>query len=232
MFRYRHAGSDDNVRAPQTRIPRPGKARMQLIPTGFSRSCSLRVIWVSSSIAPRTISLAGALCTPRVSSLRPQIPAMNPEGGRYVPPPVLIHGQYSAANLESYPALSTRHSLICCALSPGRRVEDGHPVAHQLAVGDHGHLHRLHGVQVDGAALVCGQQIRHADHGDLVDSLQTRHAAAFFDVADVVIAGQPRRRARHRNGRRRREGDLHAGVQLFGGLARRCARASPPAMPR
>ena len=54
---------------------------MTLIPSGFSRSCSLRVMLISRSMAPRTISLAGALCTPRVASLRPQMPAMWPDGG-------------------------------------------------------------------------------------------------------------------------------------------------------
>src|SRR5205823_1092258 len=57
------------VRAPQTRMPRPGKARMTLIPCGFSRSCSLLVTCSSREMAPRTTSFAGALCTPRVSSL-------------------------------------------------------------------------------------------------------------------------------------------------------------------
>ena len=51
------------MRAPQTRMPRPGNARMQLMPTGLSRSCSLLVSWISRSIAPRTTSLAGALCS-------------------------------------------------------------------------------------------------------------------------------------------------------------------------
>ena len=31
-FRWRHAGSLDRVRAPHTRMPRPGKARTQLMP--------------------------------------------------------------------------------------------------------------------------------------------------------------------------------------------------------
>ena len=58
---YRHAGSLESVRAPQTRIPRPGNARMTLIPWGFSWSCSPLVTWSSSEIAPRTTSFAGAL---------------------------------------------------------------------------------------------------------------------------------------------------------------------------
>ena len=52
----------------------------------------------SRSMAPRTTSLAGALCTPRVSSLRPQMPATWPLGGTNMFAPVagsktLIHGQ-------------------------------------------------------------------------------------------------------------------------------------------
>ena len=54
-------GREDRVRAPQTRMPRPGKARMQLMPTGLSRSCSFLVICTSSAIAPRTTSFAGRL---------------------------------------------------------------------------------------------------------------------------------------------------------------------------
>ncbi len=79
---------------------------MQLTPIGLSRSCSALVIWVCRAIAPRTTSLAGALCTPRVSSLRAQTPAMWPDGGTNLLVPVagsktLIQGQYSAANFES-----------------------------------------------------------------------------------------------------------------------------------
>ena len=76
------------MRAPQTRMPRPGNARMQLMPTGLSRSCSFLVTWISRLIAPRITSLAGALCTPRVSSLRPQMPAMWPHGGMKPTAPV------------------------------------------------------------------------------------------------------------------------------------------------
>ena len=57
-------------------------------------------------MAPRTTSLAGALWTPRVSSLRPQMPAMWPLGGTKMFCPLdgsktLTHGQYRAAYLES-----------------------------------------------------------------------------------------------------------------------------------
>ena len=55
---------------------------------------------------PRTTSLAGALCTPRVSSLRAQTPAMWPDGGMNLLVPetgskTWTHGQYSEANFES-----------------------------------------------------------------------------------------------------------------------------------
>ena len=67
------------------------------MPTGLSRSCSFFVTCTSRLIAPRMTSLAGALCTPRVSSLRPQMPAMWPLGGMKPISPVagfavLIHG--------------------------------------------------------------------------------------------------------------------------------------------
>ena len=57
------------------------------MPVGLSSSCSLRVSWVSSATAPRMTSFAGALCTPRVASLRAHTPAMWPLGGtnRLVP---------------------------------------------------------------------------------------------------------------------------------------------------
>ena len=85
------------MRAPHTRMPRPENARMQLIPIGLSWSCSPLVSCVASPSAPRTTSLAGALCTPRSSSLRAQIPAMCPLGGTVVFLPVSgsmtsIHG--------------------------------------------------------------------------------------------------------------------------------------------
>jgi len=79
---------------------------MQLIPLGFSWSCSPLVMLSSSVIAPRTTSFAGALWTPRVSSLRAQIPATWPDGGTKRAWPesgskTLIHGQYRVAYLES-----------------------------------------------------------------------------------------------------------------------------------
>ena len=76
------------------------------------------------------------------------------------------------------------------------RVEDGHPVAHQLAVGDHGQLHGLHALQVEHAVLVGRHQVGHADHGDLVDRLQPAEAGPVGRVADVVVGRQVRRRRR------------------------------------
>jgi len=48
---------------------------------GLSRPCSALVMLSSTSRAPRTTSLAGAFQTPRVSSVRAQMPAMWPDGG-------------------------------------------------------------------------------------------------------------------------------------------------------
>src|SRR6266702_4224662 len=122
-------------------MPWPGNARMQLTATGLSWSCSPLVMFSSGAIAPRTTSLAGALWTPRVASLRAQMPATCPVGGTIVGRPVtgsitLIHGQY--------------------------------------AVG------------VDDALVEGGHQVRHAQHGDLVDGLQAGETGAVTGVADIV----------------------------------------------
>ena len=69
----------------------------------------------------------------------------------------------------------------------GRRVDDGDAVPHQLAVGDGGELHGLDGFQVDGALLVGGHQVRHGDHGHLVDGFQAAEPGAVGGVADVVV---------------------------------------------
>src|SRR5258706_10048640 len=76
-----NSGLELTVRAPQTRNPRFGKYRMQLIPSGFKMPCSPKLMSRSSREAPRTTSLAGDLATPLVWSLRAQIPAINPVGG-------------------------------------------------------------------------------------------------------------------------------------------------------
>ena len=79
---------------------------MQLMPSGLSRSVLGLGDLELEAMAPRITSLAGALWTPRVSSLRAQMPAMWPHGGTKTFRPVggsmtLIHGQYSAAYFES-----------------------------------------------------------------------------------------------------------------------------------
>ncbi len=79
---------------------------MQFTAIGLSTSCSPLVMLSSRVTAPRTTSLAGALWTPRVASLRAQMPAMCPLGGTNTCLPAtgsatLIHGQYIAAYFES-----------------------------------------------------------------------------------------------------------------------------------
>ena len=83
-----------------------------------------------------------------------------------------------------------------------RRVQDRDPVAHQLAVGDHGGLHGLHGVEVDRALLVGAHQVRYAEHGDLLDRLQPAEPGALGHVAHVVVGAQPLRGDGGRRGRR------------------------------
>jgi hypothetical protein len=48
---------------------------MQLIPFWLSAPCSAWVSWKASPFAPMTTSFAGALWTPRVLSVRAQMPA-------------------------------------------------------------------------------------------------------------------------------------------------------------
>src|SRR6266699_3743671 len=179
---YRQAGSLERVRAPQTRMPRPGKARMTLIPCGFSRSCSLLVTCNSREIAPRTTSFAGALCTPRVSSLRAQMPAMWPLGGTKFAWPArgedLEPGPVEGGVLRVVARLVDPPLADLLRVQPGRGIEDGDPVAHQLAVGDHCQLYGFDLVGVDHAALVRGHQVGDAEHRDGVDGFETSKSGA------------------------------------------------------
>ena len=63
------------------RMPRPENARMQLMPTLLRPPCSACVTWKPRPFAPMMTSLAGALWTPRVPSVRHQTPATCPDGG-------------------------------------------------------------------------------------------------------------------------------------------------------
>ncbi len=67
---YFHSAFEVIVRAPQTRMPRPGKLRMAFTPLGLRTSWVPSLMSNSRSSAPRTISLAGALNTPRSVSVR------------------------------------------------------------------------------------------------------------------------------------------------------------------
>ena len=77
----------------------------------------------------------------------------------------------------------------------GRRVEDGHPVAHELAVGDDRELDGLEPVHVDDAGLVQRHQVRRRDHRDLLDGLEAAEARPVGHVADVLVRGDPDRAA-------------------------------------
>ncbi len=68
-YRQSEAGSA-SVRAPQAITPLLLKKRMQLTPSGLSASWSASRIGLVTPTALRTGSLAGALCTPRVASVR------------------------------------------------------------------------------------------------------------------------------------------------------------------
>ena len=76
----------------------------------------------------------------------------------------------------------------------GRGVEDGDSIAHQLAVGDHRALDRLHGFEVDDAGLVRGHQVRDRQHRHGVDSLEAAEARAVVRIADVRVRRDPYRR--------------------------------------
>ena len=62
---------------------------MQLTPAGLRMACSSRVTAYDRSSAPRTTMLAGALCTPRLVSVRAQVPAMWPDGAMVTRVPVM-----------------------------------------------------------------------------------------------------------------------------------------------
>ena len=68
----------------------------------------------------------------------------------------------------------------------GQRIDDGHAIAHLLAVVDHGQLDGLDAVTVDRAGLVGAHQIGAADHGHVFGDLQAFHAAALGDVAREI----------------------------------------------
>ena len=72
-----------------------------------------------------------------------------------------------------------------------RGVEDGDPVAHQLAVGDHPELDRLQPLEVDDALLVGGHGVGDGDHRHVGDRLQAGEPGAVGGVADVVLGAQP-----------------------------------------
>jgi hypothetical protein len=81
MLTYFHSGSPERVRAPQTRMLRPGKTRRVLMPELLRVVASALVRVRSSDAAPRIGWLAGALETPRWESERAKMPATKPEGG-------------------------------------------------------------------------------------------------------------------------------------------------------
>src|SRR5207302_486142 len=76
-------------------------------------------------------------------------------------------------------------------VQPGRGIENGDPVAHQFAVGDHGQLYGLDLVGVDHAALVRGHQVGDAEHRDGVDGFETGKSGAVGRVAHVLVRGDP-----------------------------------------
>src|SRR5215470_13501000 len=80
--------SEDKVRAPQMRIPRPGKLRIALTPFGLIPAWTPSLIWNLTSRAAFRISLAGDLKTPRSESVRAYTPKTCPPGGMIVATPV------------------------------------------------------------------------------------------------------------------------------------------------
>ena len=186
---YRHSGSLDSVRAPQMRMPRPGNARMQLMPTLFRPPCSACVTWKPRPLAPRTTSFAGALWTPRV------VVGPAPDAG-HVTRRRNQHRLVRERVHDLDPRVVERRELrvVARGVHPPledllrqqvrRRVEDRHPVAGALAVGDHLALE----VAQLRVVVVQAHDVRHHDHRDLVDRGQAAHALAARDVA-LEVAG-------------------------------------------
>ena len=88
----------------------------------------------------------------------------------------------------------------------GRSIEDGDPVAHQLAVRDHGEL----------TTLVGGHQVGDAEHGDVVDRFEAGKAGPIGRVSDVLVRSDARGHSRPATLKRNlaRGGDL---LQCSGG---------------
>ncbi len=147
-------------------------------------------------MAPRTTSLAGALWTPRVVSLRPQrLPC-----DRRRHEDVLAAG--GVEHLEPGPVEGRELGVVAgpvdaplldlLGIEPGRSIEDGQPVAHQLAVGDHRQLDGLHALGVDHPALVGSHHVGDHDHGHVVDRLEAAEAGSVGAVAHVLVGRDAR----------------------------------------
>ena len=188
-------------------MPRPGKARMQLIPSGLSWSCSPLVMLSSrrdraaDDLVGRCLVDAAGVVVARpdagdVAARRHEDCAWPDERVEDLDPrPVERRVLGVVAGLVDPPLLDL------LGVEAGRRVEDGDAVAHQLAVGDHRQLDGLEALEVDDALLVHGHQVGDAEHRDLVDRLEPGEAGPIGRVADVVV-GRHADRARSRRRRR------------------------------
>ena len=197
------------MRAPQTRMPRPGNARMQLIPFGLSWSCSALVMLSSRRdraaddlVGRRLVDAAGVVVAGpdagHVAGRRHELRLAGERVEDLDPRPVERRVLGVVAGLVDPPLLDL------LGVEPWRRVEDGDAVAHELAVGDHRELDGLEALEVDDALLVDGHEVRHGQHRDLVDGLETGEAGAVGRVAHVVVGGHARGDGRAAAGERRR----------------------------
>ena len=164
---------------------------MQLIPAGFSWSCSFFVSANSSASAPRKTSLAGALWTPRSSSLRAQTPATWPLGGTTHFPGDGVE------DLDPRPVQRPELGVVTDLVSPPfadlLRVEAGwciqqrNAIAHQFAVRKHRRLDCLDALQVDLARLIHRHEIRNGEHRHRVHGLEATETGSVRRVAHVVL---------------------------------------------
>ena len=168
---------------------------MQLMPAGLSRSCSAFVMRVCSVMAPahdlvrRCLEHATGVVVARPDAGHVPTGRHEPGGARGGVEDLGV-GPVERRELRVVAGLVHPPVLDLLRVEVRRRVEDGDPVAHQLAVRDDRELHRLEALAVDRPGLEGSHQVGYSDHGDLVDRLQAAEPGALRDVPDVVVRAE------------------------------------------